>query len=55
MNVRINGFVFETYRRGPDGRLGVFVRVPYLGQAYLGHGETSFNSWRALRALGEVR
>lgn len=33
---------------------GLFVRVPYVGQAYLGNGMTAADSWGTLRRTREV-
>lgn len=52
----IEQFRFEVYGQIGSGRgLGLYVRVPWVGAAYIGHGMTVFDSWGTLRATREVR
>lgn len=48
MVIAFGGFRFEV--RG----LTLFVRVPLVGQAFLGGGLSAYDSWRTLRRLGGV-
>nr|WP_281720935.1 hypothetical protein [Nitrosomonas nitrosa] len=41
------------------GRSGLYLRVPYVGAAYIGWGKSAppsaFDGWGTLKRLGEVR
>jgi len=49
MRDALGQFRFEMYGRLGNG-FGLYVRVPWLGSAYVGHGMTTFDSWGTLRA-----
>ena len=49
MTININRrFIIELHRRS------VFVRLPFVGQAFIGRGMTSADGGRTLKATGEV-
>lgn len=48
LTITIGQFVFEA-------SLGsLFVRVPLIGQAFLGRGLSAFDAWRTLKVTGKV-
>lgn len=48
MLFKIGNFEIETHRAS------LFLRIPLLGQAFIGQGLTSFDSWRSLKQAREV-
>ena len=41
-------FILDLYRAS------LFIRLPYVGQAFIGGGFREMDSWRELKRVGEV-
>ena len=48
MNIRINSLIIETHYKA------IYIRIPFVGAAFIGGGMTAFDSWGELKRLGEV-
>ncbi len=53
--IQINSFIFEpAWDKERFFPSACYIRVPFIGAAYIGGGSTAFDSWRELEAAGEV-